>query len=90
MRYLASVMLIGSLSLPVGAAEPTQGITITGDKELPQVLYIIPWQEQRAAMPAAPELPNPIRQPLTPCDTGQALDDYLADLWQCPEQPVSK
>jgi hypothetical protein len=66
------------------ASETALGMTITGDHELPQVLYIIPWQEQLAGMPAPPTMKNPIQQPLTPCDIGQKLSNYQAELWNCP------
>lgn len=76
----------GALDQPSATASiepPGQGMTITGDQEMPQVLYIIPWQEQRAAMPAAPTLNYLIQQPLTPCDTDQVMDDYQTNLWSC-------
>ncbi|MEH6473226.1 MAG: hypothetical protein V7752_18480 [Halopseudomonas sp.] len=83
-----AIMLLGlvvslSISATALAVEPTQGMTITGDQELPQVLYIIPWREQPATMPQAPEMEEPIQRPLTPCDTGQSMSDYLTDLWNC-------
>lgn len=71
------------LSSTVAAVEPTQGMTITGDQELPQVLYIIPWNEQPPAMPAATRMEDPILRPLTPCDTGQPMADYQTKLWNC-------
>ncbi len=75
-------------SRPLNADNSSQGMIITGDQEMPQVLYIIPWQEQRAAVPIAPSIKYPIQQPLTPCDTDQALTNYQADLWNC--QPKTK
>tara|TARA_R110002167_G_scaffold30636_2_gene101205 strand:+ start:9634 stop:9933 length:300 start_codon:yes stop_codon:yes gene_type:complete len=71
------------------AVEPTQGMTITGDQELPQVLYIIPWKEQQPAMPVAPKTDDPILQPLSPCDTGQAMSDYQTELWRCLPTPAA-
>ncbi len=71
-------------SSTVAALEPTEGMTITGDQELPQVLYITPWKEQMPAMPATPVMKEPILSPLTPCDTGQPMTDYQVKLWSCP------
>lgn len=80
---LCGLYLTALLSAQAIAVEPTQGMTITGDQELPQVLYIIPWKEQQPAMPGAPKLDNPLLLPLTPCDTGQKMADYQAKLWNC-------
>ncbi|MFT6917184.1 MAG: hypothetical protein ACJAWL_003541 [Motiliproteus sp.] len=100
LRYFSGRVLSGlsrcsivfsALSGGVSAIEPTQGMTITGDQELPQVLYIIPWKEQQPTMPAVPKLDNPFLVPLTPCDTGQVMTDYQATLWSCKAlEPASK
>ena len=71
-------------SSTVAALEPTDGMTITGDQELPQVLYITPWKEQMPAMPATPIMKEPLLRPLTPCDTGQPMTIYQVKLWNCP------
>ncbi|MFT5720850.1 MAG: hypothetical protein ACI9W6_001150 [Motiliproteus sp.] len=78
-----SYVLISALSTNASAVEPSQGMTITGDKELPLVLYIIPWKEQQPRMPATPKADNPFLVPLTPCDTGQTLTGDQATLWNC-------
>lgn len=77
--YLTGLLLC----TPVIAVEPTQGMTITGDKELPQVLYIIPWKEQQPEMPPPPKRDNPLLRPLTPCDTDQTMAEYQTQLWDC-------
>lgn len=83
---LLSLFIGLTASSAISAVEPTQGMTITGDHELPQVLYIIPWKEQLPQMPAAPDLSNQILRPLIPCDTGQEMGEYQTRLWNC--QPI--
>lgn len=42
-------------------------MTITGDKELPQVLYIVPWKSPRLPSPPTPPLLQPdYLKPITP------------------------
>ncbi len=84
----STAILASEQSDTTDAYEATLGMTITGDHELPQVLYIIPWQEQPANMPAPPMLENPFQQPLTPCDSGQKVSDYQSKLWNCTPKAV--
>lgn len=67
-------------SLPIN----TQGISIIGDQELPQVLYIVPWKESEFAKPNQPQINHPVLRPLEPCNLEkEAYKDY--SLWSCPE-----
>ncbi len=71
------------LSPAVLAAKPTQGITIIGDQELPQVLYIVPWKSPQPVKPDYPALEDPTLSPLTPCDLLPAERRAATDNWQC-------
>lgn len=54
MKYLFFLSLI---SMQTHAAEEIlnlQGLSITGDKELPKVLYIVPWENHKATKVTAP------------------------------------
>lgn len=53
-----SVLAQADAAAPGGAAAP--GMVITGDREAPLVLYIVPWQEPRT------EAPEVVLQPLLP------------------------
>ena len=46
---------------PARAAETSGGIVITGDREAPLVLHIVPWQEPKPVVP-----PHVSLQPLLP------------------------
>jgi hypothetical protein len=53
-RTLLFVALLTGMTVTAAAQEETRalpGITVIGDKELPKVLYIVPWKE--AADPGA-------------------------------------
>lgn len=56
------------------AEVPAAGMVITGDREAPLVLYIVPWQE-----PKPVQAPQPPLQPLLPAAVdrpdGGVLDD---------------
>ena len=63
------------------APAPEAGMVITGDKEAPLVLYIVPWQEPASAAPPAVDV-----LPLLP----QVLDDLrsVADRPADADRPI--
>ncbi|WP_207062810.1 hypothetical protein [Motiliproteus sp. SC1-56] len=71
MRRIAP--LLCAFPLLVSPALPAQepggpGMTITGDQELPAVLYVVPWRAPRPQPQLEPVLDNPTLEPLGPCD----------------------
>lgn len=40
-----------------------QGLSITGDKELPKVLYIVPWESHKATKITAPKFKSTLDEP---------------------------
>ncbi|RRJ84271.1 hypothetical protein [Aestuariirhabdus litorea] len=64
----------------VAASAPSQGMEVTGDQELPKVLYIVPWKVPQPARINPPELDSPLDRPATPCDLG-----LNSPHWNCPE-----
>jgi hypothetical protein len=61
-RLLLALLLSPAPALAAAPAVIEQGMTISGDREAPQLLYIVPWQ---APPPVAlPPLPEP--EPLPP------------------------
>lgn len=77
-RYLPALLLAAAapseslLAAPAARTAAEQpGMVITGDREAPLVLYIVPWQE-----PALPPLPTVPLRPLVP----QVLDEDYARL----------
>ncbi len=91
MRYrnISLCVVLGGLALlppelmAAKAEKPTQGITIIGDQELPQVLYIVPWKSPQPVKPAYPDLEDPTLSPLTPCDLLPAERRAVTDNWSC-------
>lgn len=92
MTRLLLSLLLSLTSLPLLAApeppksEPAIAIEITGDKEVPLVLYILPWQNPRAEMPDPPQLDDPALRPLTPCELGDTLSADELNAWQCEQR----
>ncbi|WP_210396040.1 hypothetical protein [Motiliproteus sediminis] len=86
------LLLITAVTLPLHAApeppksEPAIAIEITGDKEVPLVLYILPWQNPRAEMPDPPQLDDPALRPLTPCELGDSFSAEEVSAWQCDDR----
>ena len=68
-RCLA-VVLISMMSAAVSAQEriELEGTRIIGNRELPQVLYIVPWQQAEPVTVTAPPFTSVIDKPLTPID----------------------
>ncbi|HEY5718236.1 MAG TPA: hypothetical protein VIS52_07035 [Motiliproteus sp.] len=64
--------------------EPAISIEITGDKEVPLVLYIVPWQNPQAPITDPPQLDDPSLRPLTPCQLYDTLSREELTAWQCP------
>lgn len=65
-----SVLAQAAAAAPAGAAA-APGMVITGDREAPLVLYIVPWQEPRMAAPEVvqqPLLPKVLDQSRSPAD----------------------
>lgn len=93
-RLFITFALSGLLSVGAQAVESdnklTPGMIITGDQELPQVLYIQPWKPQTPAIPATPERRSQLQQPLTPCESGQPLTDFQQQLWDCSQPKQSQ
>lgn len=59
---LAGLVILLSSSLFIAQAQAAeeepiqlQGLSIVGDKELPKVLYIVPWKAHKATKITAPE-----------------------------------
>jgi hypothetical protein len=64
--------------------EAGQGMRITGDQELPKVLYLVPWKEPRRLVVDMPELDNPYLHPVSPCDLSpSALAREEQSGWNC-------
>lgn len=72
---IRSILLVGAL-LPGAAlmAEERlemQGTEIRGNNELPQVLYIVPWQSPQLPDLRQPPLTNMINEALAPVERGE-------------------
>ncbi len=79
MRSVLSLLLLILVSPGTMANSPqTQGMEITGDQELPQVLYIVPWKTAQPTPISYPSLPSPLEVPVTPCDLG-----LTSPHWEC-------
>lgn len=65
MKYVTLAFLILSTSLLAADEKPItlQGISVTGDKELPRVLYIVPWQAHTATPITAPDYKSVLDEP---------------------------
>jgi len=66
--------------------EPAISIEITGDKEVPLVLYIVPWQNPQAPIPDPPQLDDPSLRPLTPCELNDSVAPEELAAWQCAQR----
>lgn len=69
--FAAPHALFAQSDAPAAAGAAAPGMVVTGDREAPLVLYIVPWQEPRMA---APEV---VLQPLLPIvlDQSRSLAD---------------
>jgi len=70
MRYVSIVASLLSMSLSAAAAErlDMEGTRIRGNQELPNVLYIVPWQTAEIPNLDQPPLETLIDEALTPLD----------------------
>lgn len=69
-RQFLIASLLGSMSLVSIAQDriELEGTRIIGNRELPQVLYIVPWQEAEPVTVTAPPFTSLIDRPLTTID----------------------
>jgi len=71
MRSLLTMALLLTqvLLCPVQAAEKAplklQGLSIVGDKELPKILYIVPWKTHKATKITAPSYKSSLEDDFT-------------------------
>lgn len=84
MKRRLTLLLALALPLPPATAADPPGMTITGDQELPQVLYVTPWRAPKRLDPPRPAPENPTRRPLSPCQLG--ADAPLVH-WSCAPPP---
>lgn len=67
MKYVTLALIALSTNLFAADDKPItlQGISITGDKELPKVLYIVPWQAHTATPITAPGYKSVLDEPFS-------------------------
>lgn len=66
MKYLILCLALCSTHLIAEEENPTlnlQGFSIVGDKELPKVLYIVPWETHKATPITPPKYTSTLDQP---------------------------
>lgn len=90
---IAMVCLILTASVPA-QTEPqgSAGITIIGDQELPQVLYIVPWKASTMPRVAVPKMSSLDQQLLLPCQLGKPTSNIghrSSRLWPCKNHNVT-
>lgn len=70
-KTLAASALLLAAHLPQAAAEvviDAGGMTVTGQRELPKVLYIVPWKKMQAAEIETPKTGSLVEDVLAPVD----------------------
>ncbi len=92
MKAALKTLLLAALAAPALAQErlEMEGTAIIGNKELPKILYIVPWQGAETIAMDAPEYDSVLDRALKPIerDSFRRRVNYYRQIW--PEQPAEK